>query len=155
MHPSLAAIYHNNRTISLTGLWGSNVGWDMPIEKENLCISDDVHVATPDSIEKYVHQLNFCGPVSRGVQRVLLANRTRKPHAMKKIDNDVKAVVQHLSSLLGSTFAQARLPRAQKDSVLINPSRTKGPWLSVEAACANDNFSEWVKSHLRSKVTWM
>eukprot|EP00965_Chrysotila_dentata_P077794 2566268-Pleurochrysis_carterae.AAC.1 len=39
MHPALAQVYHHNRTISLVGMPGSNVGYDMLIEKENLAIA--------------------------------------------------------------------------------------------------------------------
>ena len=39
LSPQLAAIYHLHRTISWLGLPGSNVGGDMPIEKENLACS--------------------------------------------------------------------------------------------------------------------
>eukprot|EP00965_Chrysotila_dentata_P005418 178033-Pleurochrysis_carterae.AAC.1 len=30
LHPALAHMYHRNRTFSLIGQKGSNVGWDMP-----------------------------------------------------------------------------------------------------------------------------
>ena len=155
LHPALAAIYHNNRTVSLTNLESSNVGHDMPIEKENLMISLNVTAANFDKIDRYVHQLNFCGPVSRGVERAMLANRTRKPSKMKKIDADVKAVVDFLSAQLGATFAAARVPRAAGQGKLINPARTKGPWLSVEKMAQTNQFDGWLKKHLDTKVTWM
>ena len=44
MTPTLARIYHQHRTISLLGLPGSNVGWDMPIEKENLMLRNVVRL---------------------------------------------------------------------------------------------------------------
>eukprot|EP00962_Isochrysis_galbana_P010574 scaffold2926_cov110-Isochrysis_galbana.AAC.5 len=50
----LARVYHANRTLSLTGLKGSNVGWDMPIEKENLAISMNVTRASFPAICRYV-----------------------------------------------------------------------------------------------------
>eukprot|EP00965_Chrysotila_dentata_P158395 5231702-Pleurochrysis_carterae.AAC.1 len=50
MHPALAQVCHRNRTISLLGLPGSNFGYDMPIEKENLAISTGVTNASRESI---------------------------------------------------------------------------------------------------------
>eukprot|EP00966_Prymnesium_polylepis_P089685 2076723-Prymnesium_polylepis.1 len=58
LHPALANVYHRNRTISLLGLAGSNVGWDMPIEKETLMISNNVARASFDAIRKYIQRLN-------------------------------------------------------------------------------------------------
>eukprot|EP00965_Chrysotila_dentata_P130548 4316258-Pleurochrysis_carterae.AAC.1 len=68
MHPALAQVYHRNRTLSLIGMPGSNVGYDMPIEKENLMISMNVTNASRESISKYVRDLNFTGPVSRAAE---------------------------------------------------------------------------------------
>eukprot|EP00965_Chrysotila_dentata_P088578 2925167-Pleurochrysis_carterae.AAC.1 len=34
LHPASSQVYHRNRTISLLGLPGLNVGHDMPIEKK-------------------------------------------------------------------------------------------------------------------------
>eukprot|EP00965_Chrysotila_dentata_P092047 3038946-Pleurochrysis_carterae.AAC.1 len=62
LHPALAQMYHQNRTISLSGLPGSNVGYDMPIKKENLAISSNVTNASRENIAKYVRELNFTGP---------------------------------------------------------------------------------------------
>eukprot|EP00965_Chrysotila_dentata_P067404 2230617-Pleurochrysis_carterae.AAC.1 len=50
LHPALARVYHRSRTLSFLGLPGSNVGYDMPIEKENLAISTNVTNASRESI---------------------------------------------------------------------------------------------------------
>mmetsp|Transcript_23882 Transcript_23882/g.77118 ORF Transcript_23882/g.77118 Transcript_23882/m.77118 type:complete len:447 (+) Transcript_23882:755-2095(+) len=155
LHPALASIYHANRTISLVGLPGSNVGWDMPIEKENLMISCNVTRPTFERISHYVRQLNFLGPVSRSFEKVLLANQRRSPAKMKKIEADVQAIVDHLKLKVGATWADAREPRLQKDSVLVNPPRTPRPWLSVAAAAESGEFQKWVKGHIDDKVPWM
>ena len=153
LHPDLATIYHQNRTLSLHGFAGSNVGWDMPIEKENLMISTNVVRASFDSIKKFVRQLNFLSPVNRAIERVFFANRTMKPCKRKKIDEDVQAVVDFLVGLLGGTWAQASQPRQQKDSV--NPPKSVRSWKSVEAIGHSAAFITWVRGHLSTKVTWM
>jgi hypothetical protein len=155
LHPALANIYHKNRTVSLHGLKGSNVGWDMPIEKENLMISNNVVRASFDAITKYVRQLNFLGPANRAIEKLVFANRTPTPAKRKKIDEDVQAVVDFLVKLLGGTWAQASQPRAQKDSLLVNPPKSIRPWLSVQRLGQSRAFLDWVQSHIRSKVTWM
>ena len=154
LSPNLKHIYDRMRTISLLGLPGSNVGWDMPIEKENLAISQHVVRPSFERIEKYVSELNFLGPVSRGIEKVFLANRNRKPGQMIKIQNDVTAVVNHLIKVLGGTWATACVPRAQKDSLLVNPPRSPRPWISISKAVNEGKFGPWVASHLDSKVTW-
>ena len=155
LHPFLAEIYHKNRTISLLGLDGSNVGWDMPIEKENLAISNHVVRPTFERICTYVARLNILGPVSRGIERVLLQHRNRQPGRMKKVNNDVQALVEHLKKTLGHTWVQACTPRAQKESLLVNPPRSPKPWESILQAVKDGSFSGWVRHHIATKVTWM
>ena len=102
LSPELATIYHRHRTISTLGLPGSNVGWDMPIEKENLSLAGLAR-PTRERITKHVAELNFLGPVSRGLERLWKARRAAKVHKMKKISDDVAKVVDHLKKVLGST----------------------------------------------------
>ena len=106
LHPFLAQIYHRHRTVSLSGLPGSNVGWDMPIEKENLMISKNLWHPSYDRICTYVDQLNFLGPVQRAMSTILRPERA-SPGKMKKIKNDVRALVDHLKAKLGSTWQEA------------------------------------------------
>ena len=148
--PALAQLYHTNRTVSLLGLRGSNVGWDMPIEKENLMISTNVTRPSYDRIDNYIAELNLLGPVSRGVERVLLSNRNRAPREMVRIDRDVQNVADYLKDTLGSTWAEACVQRSTR---LVNPATSPRPWLEVEAQLAD--FGAWVRGHLDSKVTWM
>lgn len=84
--------------------------------------------------------------------------RTSKVHKMKKIHADVAAVVEHLKKTLGSTWAQACVPRQQRSSLLVNPPRTSKPWESRDRmvqANGGRTYQEWIRGHLDSKVTWM
>ena len=77
---------------------------------------------------------------------------------MKKIDKDVRAVVEHLKVTLGATWAQASVPRPQANSLLVNPPMTSRPWLSRDTMLADNGgctFLEWIRGHLQTKVTWM
>jgi hypothetical protein len=157
LSPELAAIYHSHRTIPLSGLPGSNVGWDMPIEKENLACRG---LARPsrERLTQYIRRLNFLGPVSRGLERLWKGRRTSHANKMKSIEQDVQRVVEHLITKLGSTWAQASVPRQQGNSILVNPPRSSRPWLSRDTMVQRNggrDFNEWIEGHLDSKVTWM
>ena len=155
LHPHLAYVYHANRCLSLLGLPGSCVGWDMVIEKENLSIGMNVTRPSFDRIDKYVFELNFCGPVGRAVERALLASRIRKPSQMTKIDRDVAALKSHLIETLGNTWQEASVHRAPAASKLVYPPTAKRPWESVQALTRGGAFMEWMRKHLNQKVTWM
>eukprot|EP00962_Isochrysis_galbana_P016055 scaffold4592_cov132-Isochrysis_galbana.AAC.1 len=80
----------------------------------------------------YVRQLNFLGWVSRSYEKiVLLAHRNRAPNEMKKITEDVQAIVDHLSLKLGTTWHEASAPRAHGNSLLVQPPRSVRPWQAV------------------------
>eukprot|EP00965_Chrysotila_dentata_P038067 1265376-Pleurochrysis_carterae.AAC.5 len=155
LHPALAQVYHRNRTISLSGLPGSNVGYDMPVEKENSAISSDVTNVSRESIAKYVREFNFTGPVSRATEREPLANRVMQPRQMKKIKDNVAALVEHLKQTLGATWSIACQPCAQLASKRVQPARKEGPWKAVEALGKSADFDKCVKGHLDSKISWM
>ena len=75
---------------------------------------------------------------------------------MKQIQKDVEAVVEHLQSTLGATWAEASIPRPQKRSILANPPKAPLPWVSRDrTVAAHHEFDRWIRSHLDSKVTWM
>ena len=157
LSPVLSTIYHRHRTISLLGIPGSNVGWDMPIEKENLACEGLIR-PSEERLKKFIEELNFLGPVSRGLERLMKGRRKQTVHRMKKIDRDVQAVVEHLKATLGATWAQASVPRVQANSLLVNPPKSRRPWLSRDAMIAEQGgraFRDWIRSHLDSKVTWM
>ena len=132
LNPHLAAIYKQNRTISLCGLRGSNGGWDLPIEHENLMISLNVHRMSFEAIEAYVRQLNFLGPVNRGLLKAFIAARQRRPHQRAKIAADVQLVVDFLVNRLGANWIQAT--HVRPNPTLVNPPRSRKPWESTAAA---------------------
>jgi len=157
LSPELATVYHHHRTISLLGLPGHNVGWDMPIEKENLACAG-LPRPTKARVEKFIQELNFLGPVSRGLERLFRGHRQTRKNNMKKIATDVQAVVDHLKETLGATWAQASIPRAKRHSKLVKPPLSQPPWVerdTMVAANGGRDFEQWIKSHLDDKVTWM
>ena len=114
-------------------------------------------VARPskERYDKYVVELNFVGPVSRGQERLLMANCVRSPNQMKSIRGEVQSVVNHLVAQLGGTWQTALVPRGPKDSKLVNPPKSPQPWEAVARLAASGEFDDWMKGHLDSKVTWM
>ena len=154
MNPWLARIYHQHRTISLLGLPGSNVGYDMPIEKENLALRSVVR-PSKERYNKFAEELNFLGPVARAQERLMMALRKVSPREMKSIQTDVQLVVDHLVDMLGGSWAVALVPRAPKDSLLVNPPKSPRPWEAVERLARSPDYGDWIRGHLDSKVTWM
>ena len=127
--PALARVYHRNRTLSLLGLPGSNVGLDMLIEKENLTIRNNVIRASIERITRFVRRLNFTAHVSRHLERVLFPHRNRMTYKKVDISRDVALVKQHLIATLGGTWAAANAPCT---TLLSNPARAPAPWKAVE-----------------------
>eukprot|EP00965_Chrysotila_dentata_P137457 4546800-Pleurochrysis_carterae.AAC.1 len=127
----------------------------MPIEKENLAIFMNVTNASPESIAKYVRELNFTGPVSRAAERELRANVAMQSKQQEKITDDVDAVVEYLRQKLGASWSVASRPRAQTSSLLVNPPRSARPWVAIAKIVETDESEKWVKSRLDSKISWM
>ena len=127
----------------------------MPIEKENLAIKQHVTRPNYDRINKYIRELNFTGPVSRGMERMLLAKRAIAAAKRKKIDTDVDALKKHLITVLGNNWQSAAVPRARDASKLVNPAKSPRPWESAARAVNDGSYSDWIRTHLDTKVTWM
>ena len=153
--PPLAAVYHKNRTLSMLGLPGSNIGWDMWMEKGNYAISMNVVRPSHERIAKFMHELNFTGHVSRQLEKHLMAQRHRNPAKKVKVDADVQMLVDHLVQTLGGTWAEAGAPSSHSDCKLINPPRSPKPWESIKRSVSDASFDEWVRSHIADKVRWM
>ena len=76
---------------------------------------------------------------------------------MKKITDDVQAVVDHLKKQLGATWHAACVARAHGHSKIVSPIRAVHPWVSRNDMLAEQGgnaFREWIRGHLDSKVTW-
>eukprot|EP00962_Isochrysis_galbana_P050435 scaffold21812_cov110-Isochrysis_galbana.AAC.24 len=84
----------------------------------------------------YVRQLNFLGPVSRGYEKVLLANRRRSPAKMKEIDKDVQAIVQD-HNYLYLWSKRLRHERTRR----ISAARA---WRAAQPQPKSTEFSVWV-----------
>ena len=87
--------------------------------------------------------------------RLMMALRKVSPREMKSIQTDVQLVVDHLVDMLGGSWAVALVPRAPKDSLLVNPPKSPRPWEAVERLARSPDYGDWIRGHLDSKVTWM
>ena len=152
LSPPIAEVYHKNRTLSILGLGGSNVGYDMWQEKGNLYISQNVIRPSQERISKFLHELNFTGAVSRNTEKSLLAERKREGSKMVKIKEDVQGVVDFLCARVGSTWREVLVAVEWDDTELINPPRSNRPWEAVQRGEAE--LKKWVNDHVRSKVKW-
>ena len=89
----LRVLHDNMRCLALSTRPDAQVGWDMPIEKENLWIRQDVIPPNEDNIERYVAELNFTSVVAEGLRDVSVWKHNRgdyKAKEMKNIDKDVQ-----------------------------------------------------------------
>ena len=85
----LRVLHDNMRCLALSTHPDSLVGWDMPIEKENLWIRQDVIPPNEENIERYVAQLNFTSHVATGLRDICKHNRAEyKAKEIKNIDSD-------------------------------------------------------------------
>ena len=93
----LRILHDNMRCLALSSHADSMVGWDMPIEKQNYHIRQDVIPPNEENIERYVAELNFTAKVSEGLRDIWKHNRSEyKPGEMKQIDADVAKVKLYL-----------------------------------------------------------
>ena len=78
--------------------------------KENLACSGLVRPSR-ERLTQFILELNFLGPVSRGLERLWKGRRKTAANNMTKIEQDVQALVMalvdHLKAKLGTTWAQA------------------------------------------------
>ena len=152
LSPTLAQVYHKNRTLSMLGLGGSNVGYDMWEEKVNLFISQNVIRPSQERIAAFLHELNFTGHVSRNMEKVLLSERKRDGAKMVKIQKDVQGVVDSLCTRVGNTWPEVLVDVEWEDTELINPPRSNRLWEAVKRG--EDSLTKWVNDHVASKVNW-
>eukprot|EP00965_Chrysotila_dentata_P235372 6200711-Pleurochrysis_carterae.AAC.1 len=106
----------------------------MPIEKEDLSITTNLDRPSRERITKYTEELNLCGPVTRGMKKVLLAERVCTAKQMVSIAADVQLVVAHLQPKVGSTWQQASSSRSTAGSGAGLPEASNRRLLQIPAA---------------------
>lgn len=165
----LLVLHNNMRCLALSRHADSMVGWDMPIEKENLWIRKDVHPPNEDNIKKYVNELNFTSRVADGVRDIWRGDRQGyQPKEIKNIDNDVAKIKEWLyanliyDGLMGpiqQTQWDKFTQPVQRSKLLNKPANHKTPWAKMHECmfprvAGVETYQAFVARHLDSHVTW-
>ena len=166
----IKALHDNMRTLALSNRPDAQVGWDMPIEKENLWIRQDVIPPNEDNIERYVAELNFTSVVAEGLRDVWKHNRgDHKAKEMKNIDKDVNRIKTFLykeliyGDSLGPLEPHVAWQRftapVQRSKILKIPANHRTPWMKMHEcmfpnAQGAETYQDFIRRHLGTHVTW-
>jgi hypothetical protein len=167
--PEIRAVVDEMRSLALSDLESSMVGWDMPAEKINNVLRSTVQLPYKELIAKKIETYNFTSPVSQSFESVMRHNRkAAKPQAMRDISRSVDALVNFLYAKLIYRNGQGPLqkphwevltePRA--NSLLGSELLGKTPWVKAHEALlppphtGKESFREFARRHLDIRVTW-
>ena len=166
----LRVLHDNMRCLALSTHPDSLVGWDMPIEKENLWIRQDVIPPNEENIERYVAQLNFTSHVATGLRDICKHNRAEyKAKEIKNIDKDVARVKEYLYKTLiyGDEYGPlqphvlwSRFTVPVPRSKILGLSAThKTPWAKIHDCMfpntpRAETYQAFIRRHLDTHVTW-
>ena len=162
--------HDNMRCLALSRHADSMVGWDMPIEKENRWIRQDVMPPNEDNISKYVSELNFTSRVSHGLRDIWKHNRNEyKPKEFKQIDLDVAKIKGWLYRTLiydgqagpmlpGQAWVKFTTP-VPRSKILNKAANHKTPWAKMHDCMfpvpfGTENYQAFIRRHLDTHVTW-
>ena len=166
----LRILHDNMRCLALSSHADSMVGWDMPIEKQNYHIRQDVIPPNEENIERYVAELNFTAKVSEGLRDIWKHNRSEyKPGEMKQIDADVAKVKLYLYTTIiydGEPFGPLGRPHwfkftepVPRSKILNKPANHATPWRKMHEAMfptrqGAERYQDFIRRHLDTHVTW-
>lgn len=149
LSPPLKRLYQSARSIPLTDAAGSMTGWDMPIERLNAYITSSVKVrVSPESIARAVRE---CSLLTHNYQ--IIKAGMEYDHFMKDIDKEVEKLKSELTSLLGSTWREARSKTASAPWTTSQNQRGMAPWDEVNnmmTRSGNDSVANVVAKHARN-----
>eukprot|EP00965_Chrysotila_dentata_P216936 6189666-Pleurochrysis_carterae.AAC.3 len=153
LHPALAHMYHRNRTISLIGMKGlmkgSNVGWEMPIEKNGLAIANNVTNASRESITKVAESNAVTAHMYEQLDGCLAALQSLddNPNTVKKDEAAWRRTTP--SHLMPSNVKHACVHDPAASASTMRPRRTRdalpqATWFSGKfAACICTRAKTW------------
>jgi len=131
---------------------GKNVGWDDPVEDQNLSIRSSLKLGIEEeSVARRVHNLNFTKLVDDGFQDFMIGHH--QEHKRRKLDivEDVKQQKEFLQGKCGVTWRDFGGKRAQ---TLIS----QAPWVACSKAVTppggKDTQAQWIAKVLDKLVTW-
>jgi hypothetical protein len=168
--PEIRAMVDEMRTLSLSGLESSDVGWDMPCEKLNLVLRTTVQLPYKELIQRKIEDYNFTNPVCEAFAAVMHHHRKEKqPQQMRDISRTVAMLKQYLYEKLIYKGTNGPLERAHWEIFLEPSTRSlisaefngrKSPWVKAHEAMVppphspNEGYDVFCRRHLDIRVTW-
>jgi hypothetical protein len=169
--PELRALLDEIRTLSLSGLQSSDVGWDMPCEKLNFTLRTTVQLPYKELIQQKVKDYNFTNPVCEGFAAAMHHHRKEaQPQKMRDISRTVDLLKQHLyntlifkgqSGPLAAPLWQVFLEPSTRCLINSSLNNKKTPWKKLHEAMIPPNamsqgehFETFCRRHLDIRVTW-
>lgn len=166
----LRELHNNMRCLALSSHPDSMVGWDMPIEKQNFCIRQDVHPPNEENITNYVAGLSFTSKVSDGLRDVWRHNRAAyKPRETKEVSMDVDKIKLWLYSTpiheegrncpLPCTLWEKFTTPSDRCQILQSGANHQTPWTKMHrcmfpTAPGAEGYQDFIRRHLGTHVTW-
>lgn len=151
LHPELAALYRQLRSIPMSQHEGSMVGWDCVIEWLNKAISQGVsHHVSEERISRFIKCFPLLEHNYAVLRGILLPPQQRHAAFMKDMDSDVGILKAFFIQNLGRDWATAS--RANSISKL-GIGRGKAPWEEVDATMrqsGSDSTPALVERHVRN-----
>lgn len=133
LHPDIRHLYHNIRTVHTGGVDGTNVGWDMIVERINDALKGDVTCnISEELIQRRLRDHRFLDVVDAGLDAVVYAARKRARAKMKNMENDVQLLKQLLRAKVGNTWQEATTQNSE--SKLGITHRGALPWENIRHA---------------------
>jgi hypothetical protein len=110
--PELSDLYHKIRTIPNNDENGSGVGWDMAIEMLNAAIKAHVcHRVSEVQISQFVHHWALLECVQARMRNFMYPGRAHHGSHAVNAGPDVATLVEEFKKVIGSTWAQATIPK--------------------------------------------
>ena len=125
LNPRIAALYHSIRCIPMTMHQGSMVGWDFPCEHLNGSLTNAVHHATEDALERHLRTYSFTHHSYQQLRYRFLGHRADHESFMKDMDADVQIIVEWLLDCVGRTWSTAT---ARNTVSRLGITRGVAPW---------------------------
>jgi hypothetical protein len=151
--PELKKIQKTMRTLSLKSNESKNVGWDYPIENQNLDLRRDLGVGIcEESVATYVENLNFTKTVEDGYKKFMRGHHREKKEHRLNVDKDVEEMKEYLRGKCGQNYKDAKKKRAR---TLVSACPWKAAAETVEPQSrAGESQEQFIRRHFAKLCTW-
>ena len=153
LHPQLAALLKQIRTLPMSSRPGARVGWDTPCEWLHAAITASVTTHVSDAaIWSYIQQHPFMDTVDKELRQIMGVDRSATEAKLKDMDADVAKLKVMFDQLIGATWAHAARQN-NRSNLLSNArgARIKPPWQEYEDIAGSqgqDSNAAYVRRHL-------